>query len=148
MTPYNDWQTDFDKVIAAVGSTGARAVLVGLPTDATKFPSIRRAREFFNQWPYLLTLGITVSLNCYFSTTYLFNPGYVLTLLSKSPTTATCADVPGTADYVLTSSDMAAINARHNVLGVVAVHRSVSAPRGTRTPNLLIRSQMLYPIEL
>ena len=112
MTPYDHWQTDFDNVIAAVGSTGARAVLVGLPTDATKFPSVRRAREFFNQWPYLLTLGISVSLNCYFSTNYLFIPGYVLTLLSKSPTTATCADVPGTADYVLTSSDMAAINAR------------------------------------
>lgn len=112
MTPYDNWQTDFDNVIAAVGSTGARAVLVGLPTDATKFPSVRRAREFFNQWPYLLTLGISVSLNCYFSTNYLFIPGYVLTLLSKSPTTATCADVPGTADYVLTSSDMAAINAR------------------------------------
>lgn len=112
MTPYDNWQTDFDNVIAAVGSTGARAVLVGLPTDATKFPSVRRAREFFNQWPYLLTLGISVSLNCYFSTNYLFIPGYVLTLLSKSPTTATCGDVPGKADYVLTSSDMAAINAR------------------------------------
>lgn len=112
MTPYDNWQTDFDDVIAAVGSTGARAVLVGLPTEATKFPSVRRAREFFNQWPYLLTLGISVSLNCYFSTNYLFIPGYVLTLLSKSPTTATCADVPGTADYVLTSGDMAAINAR------------------------------------
>jgi lysophospholipase L1-like esterase len=112
MTPYDNWQTDFDKVIAAVASTGAGAVLVGLPTDAAKFPSVRRAREFFNQWPYLLTLGISVSLNCYFSTNTLFIPGYVLTLLSKAPTTATCADVPGTADYVLTPSDIAAINAR------------------------------------
>ena len=53
-----------------------------------------------------------MSLNCYLSTNYLFIPGYVLTLLSKAPTTATCADVPGTPDYVLTSSGMAAINAR------------------------------------
>lgn len=112
MTPYENWQTDFDQVITAVASTGARAVLVGLPTDAANFPSVRRAREFFNQWPYLLTLGITVSLNCYYSTNYLFIPGYVLTLLAASPTTATCADVPGAADYVLTSSDMSAINAR------------------------------------
>jgi lysophospholipase L1-like esterase len=36
----------------------------------------------------------------------------VLTLISKTPTTATCADVPGAADYVLTASDMNAINAR------------------------------------
>jgi hypothetical protein len=112
MTPYVNWQADYDQVIAAVQSTGARAVLVGLPNDANAFPSIRRAREFFNQWPYLLTLGISVSFNCYFSSNSLFLPGYLLTLLSKTPTTATCADVPGAADYVLTAGDMVAINAR------------------------------------
>jgi lysophospholipase L1-like esterase len=99
-------------VVAAVASTGARGVLVGLPNDAANFPSIRRSREFFNQWAYLLTLGISVSINCYFSSNYLFIPGYVLTLLQRTPTTATCADVPGAVDYVLTSSDMSAINAR------------------------------------
>ena len=112
MTPYVNWQADFDQVIDSVRKTGARAVLVGLPNDAANFPSIRRAREFFNQTPYLLPLGITVSLNCYFSGNYIFVPGYVLTLLSKTPTTATCSDVPGAADYVLTPSDMSAINAR------------------------------------
>ena len=112
MTPFANWQADYDQVIGAVSSTGARAVLVGLPNNAASFPSIRTAREFFNQWPYLLTLGISVSFNCYFSSNYLFIPGYVLTLLSKTPTTATCADVPGAADYVLTASDMSAINAR------------------------------------
>lgn len=112
MTPYADWERDYDQVIAAVASTGARAVLVGLPSNAANFPSIRRAREFFNQWPYLLTLGITTSFNCYLSSNYLFIPGYLLTVLSKTPTTATCADVPGAADYVLTSSDINAINAR------------------------------------
>jgi hypothetical protein len=112
MTPYANWQADYDQVIAAVRSTGARAVLVGLPTDASRFPSIRRSREFFNQAPYLLTLGITVSLNCYFSSNYLFLPGYVLDLLARSPTTATCKDVSGAADHVLTTSDMSAINAR------------------------------------
>jgi len=112
MTPYLNWQSDYDQVINAVRSTGARAVLVGLPNDAAAFPSIRRAREFFNQWPYLLGLGVTVSLNCYFSSNYVFVPGYVLTLISKTPTTATCADIPGAADYVLTSGDIATINAR------------------------------------
>lgn len=112
MTPYLEWEGDYDKIIGAVQSTGARAVLVGVPNNAANFPSIRRAREFFNEWPYLLTLGISVSLNCYFSSNHLFIPGYVLTLLSKTPTTATCADVPGAADYVLTASDINAINAR------------------------------------
>jgi hypothetical protein len=110
-TPYSSWQPVYDSILTAVQSTGAGAVLVGLPNNAATFPSIRRSREFFNQWPYLLTLGISVSLNCYFSSNYLFIPGYVLTLLSKAPTTATCADVPGTADYVITPSDMNAINA-------------------------------------
>ncbi|HET7456519.1 MAG TPA: SGNH/GDSL hydrolase family protein [Gemmatimonadaceae bacterium] len=112
MTPYANWEADYDAVIGAVRSTGARAVLVGLPNNAANFPSIRRSREFFNNWPYLLTLGISVSLNCYYSSNYVFIPGYVLTLLSKTPTTATCADVPGAADYVITPSDMSAINAR------------------------------------
>jgi hypothetical protein len=95
-----------------MGSTGAAGVLVGLPNNAANFPSIRRAREFFNEWPSLLTIGITVSINCYFSSNYLFIPGYVLTLLSRTPTTATCKDVPGAVDYVLTSSDINAINTR------------------------------------
>jgi hypothetical protein len=112
MTPYLNWQTDYDNVIDSVKKTGARAVLVGLPDSAQKFPSIRRAREFFNEWPYLLTLGITVSSNCYYSTNYIFIPGYILTLLSRTPTTATCTDVPGEVDYVVTASDMTAINSR------------------------------------
>jgi hypothetical protein len=115
MTPYASWESDFDQVIGAVSSTGARAVLVGLPSDANKFPSIRTAREIFSQWPYLATLGISVSFNCYWgSSSYnsVFLPGYILKLLSKAPTTASCADVPGAADYVLTPSDMSAINAR------------------------------------
>src|SRR4051812_10670572 len=112
MTPYDSWVSDYDQVLAAVMSAGARAVLVGLPTDAAQFPSIRSSREFFNQWPALLGLGITVSVSCYFSTNHLFIPGYLLTLVSKAPTTATCADLPGTVDYVLTASDINAINAR------------------------------------
>jgi lysophospholipase L1-like esterase len=53
-----------------------------------------------------------VSINCYLSSNQLFIPGYLLTLVSKAPTTATCANVPGTMDYVLTSSDITAINTR------------------------------------
>jgi len=116
MTPYDSWVSDYDQVLSAVKTTGARAVLVGLPTNAAQFPSIRSSREFFNQWPALLGLGITVSVSCYFSTNHLFVPGYLLTLLAKAPTTATCADVPGTVDYVLTASDINTINARIGVM--------------------------------
>jgi hypothetical protein len=110
-TPFEVWQPVYDSILGAVQSTGAGAVLVGLPNDAASFPSIRRAREFFSQAGYLLGLGIAVSWTCYFSPNYLFIPGYVLTLLSKAPTTATCADVPGAADYVLTPADRTNINA-------------------------------------
>jgi hypothetical protein len=112
MTPFADWVAVYDQIINAVKSTGARAVLVGLPNNAAAFPSIRRAREFFYEWPYLLTLGIRMSSNCYFSSNYVFIPGFVLTLISRAPTTASCADVPGAADYVLTSGDIATINSR------------------------------------
>jgi hypothetical protein len=99
-------------VVDSVAATGARAVLVGLPNDAANFPSVRRAREFFNQWPYLLPLRVNVSFSCYLSSNYVFVPGYLLTLVSRAPTTATCANVPGAADYVLTSGDIGAINTR------------------------------------
>jgi hypothetical protein len=112
MTPYASWKADYDQVIAAVRATGARAVLVGLPNDAASFPSVRRARELFHEWPYLLTLGISVSPSCYWSSNHLFIPGYVLSLLARAPVTATCADVPGAVDHVLTASDVVAVNAR------------------------------------
>jgi hypothetical protein len=112
MTPFETWMPIYDQIIDAVKSTGAAAVLVGLPNNAANFPSIRRAREFFNEWPDLLALGISMSLNCYFSSNYVFIPGYVLTLVSRSPTTATCRNVPGEVDYVLTSSEISTINAR------------------------------------
>jgi hypothetical protein len=112
MTPFAAWAADYDQVLAAVASTGARAVLVGLPTDAAQFPSIRQAREFFAESAALRTLGVTVSASCERSTNHLFVPGYLLTLLSRAPATATCEDVPGAADHVLTADDVRAINAR------------------------------------
>jgi hypothetical protein len=112
MHPYDDWVRDYDQVISAVQSTGARALLVGLPDRAANFPSVRTAREFFHEWPYLLTLGISVSISCYFSPNHLFIPGYLLTLLLQAPTTATCSDAPGTVDYVLAPADMSEIDAR------------------------------------
>ena len=128
MTPYASWQADYDQVIAAVRSTGARAVLVGLPTSAARFPSVRTARELFRQWPYLQAMGIRVGLECYFSPNHLFVPGYVLGLLAKAPTTATCADVPGAADHVLTPGDVAAIDAR---MATINAHvRATAAEHG------------------
>lgn len=124
VTPYSKWQPAYDSLLTAVASTGARAVLVGLPRSAADFPSVRTSREFFNQWPYLLGLGIQVSISCYFSPNYLFVPGYVLSLLAKAPTTATCANVPGAVDYVVTPSDMTAINA---LMAQMNVHMQAQA---------------------
>lgn len=112
MTPYAEWVRDYDQVLAAVKSTGARAVLVGLPNDAANFPSVRQARELFDQRAFLRTIGIEVTDGCNLSSNHLFIPGYLLTLISRTPTTATCANEPGEADYVLTAGDISAINAR------------------------------------
>lgn len=112
ITPYESWRAAYDSVLAAVKATGARAVLVGLPHDAANFPSVRSAKEFYTQGPYLLGLGILVGPECQNSPNYLFVPGYVLSLLAKAPTTATCADVPGQEDFVVTPADVAFINDR------------------------------------
>lgn len=112
MTNYADWERDYDQVLAAVHSTGARAVLAGLPNDAARFPSVRRAQELAAEAAALTTLRITVSPECARSDNVLFIPGYLLTLIARAPTTATCADVPGEVDYVLTPADIATINAQ------------------------------------
>jgi hypothetical protein len=124
VTPYAKWQPAFDSLLDAVLSTGAGAVLVGLPRSAADFPSVRTAREFFSQWPYLLGLGIQVSISCYFSPNYIFVPGYLLSLVARAPTTATCQDVPGAVDYVLTPSDMTAVN---TLMAQMNVHIQVQA---------------------
>ncbi|HEX9105949.1 MAG TPA: hypothetical protein VF832_01945, partial [Longimicrobiales bacterium] len=124
VTPYARWQPAYDSLVADVASTGAGSVLVGLPRSAADFPSVRTAREFFSQWPYLLGLGIQVSISCYFSPNYLFVPGYLLSLLARAPTTATCADVPGAVDYVLTPSDVSAVNA---LMAQMNVHMQAQA---------------------
>lgn len=112
MTPYADWERDYDQVLAAVQTTGAGGLLVGVPNDAANFPTIRTARELFNEWPALLALGIRVSSSCWASSNRLFIPGYLLALIQKAPVTATCADTPGAADYVLTPGDITLINAQ------------------------------------
>lgn len=110
MTPFADWQRVYDQILDAVKRTGAGALLVGLPNDAANFPSIRRAHEFYDQSLLLLPLGISVSASCKTSPNYIFIPGYLLSLLDETPTTATCVDVPGREDFVLTPGDLAAIN--------------------------------------
>ena len=112
MTPFRDWQQVYDAILGAVKSTGAGALLVGLPNDAANFPSIRQARELYDQALLLLPLGISVSSSCNSSSNYIFIPGYLLSLLENTPTTATCADVADTEDFVLTPSEMSAINAQ------------------------------------
>lgn len=92
------------------GTTTRTGILYSrvLPPGATQVAAMVAQRPTFVS----VELAASVSLNCYFSSNYIFVPGYVLTLLSKTPTTATCADVPGAADYILTASDMNAINQR------------------------------------
>ena len=103
---------DYALLAAAIRRSGQEWRRRVSKLDVDMEPFARRAREFFNEWPDLLALGISMSLNCYFSSNYVFIPGYVLTLVSRSPTTATCRNVPGEVDYVLTSSDISAINTR------------------------------------
>ena len=109
MTPYANWERDYDAVLDAVQSTGARAVLVGVPNDAAQFPSIRRAsklatdaarsRRSASAWSPIVAQFRTIS-------SY---QGYLLTLVAQAPASTTCADVAGARDYVLTPEDVAAI---------------------------------------
>src|SRR5207247_10923480 len=45
MTPYAEWERDYDQVLTAVQSTGAHARLGGRPSNLPTLPRLRRGRE-------------------------------------------------------------------------------------------------------
>ncbi|GAC1686899.1 MAG: SGNH/GDSL hydrolase family protein [Gemmatimonadaceae bacterium] len=120
--PYADWEADYDRVIAAVRSTRARALLVGLASQLDVFPSFRYGREIGAARAQFAGIGVTVAADCDGSArdNVLFTLPIILGKAAeaqyKAPrgleTVLSCADVPNTFDYILTPSDIAQLNAQ------------------------------------
>ena len=139
IVPIAAWQPVYDQLIAGVKTAGAKALLVGLLSDVTNFPSLRRGAELDANRSELARFGILVSENCggSGSENHIFVPAKVVGAYAaamaaqaagQAAPTLSCADIPFTQDYVLTPADMAALQAQ---LGAMSAHiRDVAAENG------------------
>src|SRR4029079_14538306 len=108
----------YQLVIDHVKATNAKALLATLPTDLSKFPTLRTGSEIASQRSALLTRNVSVNANCDASTN-LITMQKVLGALAQgairaagglSPFDLSCADVGGSADGVLTPGDITTLN--------------------------------------
>lgn len=117
--PFAAFQDAYRKIVDSVKATGARAVLVGLTLDVREFPAIRTGAEIWSQRATFAALNVTVADNCETSPNFMFIRGIVPTAVATGagraaaglgPATLSCADVPGSVDYVLTPADVQFLN--------------------------------------
>jgi lysophospholipase L1-like esterase len=120
ITPYEDWEPEYDQIVAAVRAVKAKGVLVGLAHNVASFPSFRRGAELYADRAEFAAVYISVSDDCRDNTNVLFVYPIVLRAAAEAQyrashglpmATLSCADVPGTQDFVLTPSDEATIDA-------------------------------------
>lgn len=118
-TPFTVFQAHYGQIIEQVKQSGAKALLVSLRVDITKFPTIRTGPEIAAQRAAFAAYNVSVNANCDASPNYIFVRGKVPTAvftgiayarMGLSPVDLSCADVPGTLDYVLTPTDVATLN--------------------------------------
>ena len=122
VVPYAAWERAYDGVIAAVQESQARRVLlVGLIDDAASFPAFRFGAEMWSARQEFAQFYVRVSEDCAGSENLLLVPVKVPTAVGQGAAAAragqpmpvlSCADAPGTVDYVVTPADRAALNAQ------------------------------------
>ena len=115
--PFNVWAPVYDDVIDAVVATGARAVLVTVPQVAS-IVSLRRGSELWADRAALQARGVILDANCgaAAANNLIFVPTKILgaigaAMAGAGPQAVSCADVPQTADAVLSTADEAALTA-------------------------------------
>jgi len=139
IVPTAAWRPAYDQLIAGVKTAGAKVLLVGLLSDVTNFPSLRRGAELDANRSELARFGILVSEDCGGSASenHIFVPAKVVGAYAAAMAaqaagqpapTLSCADIPGTQDYVLTKADIAAVGAQ--LVEMNAHVREVAAENG------------------
>lgn len=113
IVPFSAFSANYKIIIDNVKQTGAKAILVTLPDDAAKFPALRTAAEIASQRTAFSLLGVSVNANCNASINFI-TIQKLLTVMSTAgigtSIDLSCADVPGTADGVLTPADITTLN--------------------------------------
>lgn len=118
-TPLATFKANYSQIIDNVKATGAKALLVSIRTDLRKFPTIRTGPEIASQRGAFAAYNVTVNADCNASENFIFVRGKVLTAIVTGITRAgfglgpydlSCADLPGTVDYILTPGDITFLN--------------------------------------
>lgn len=118
--PFEAFAAAYGSIIDNVRATGAKAVLVSIRTDLRNFPTIRTSQEIASQRAAFAAYNVTVDADCDLSPNYIFVRGKVLTAVGTGlvrasmglgPAALSCADVPGTPDFVLTPAEIGFLNA-------------------------------------
>lgn len=119
VVPYEAWEPQYDAVIDAVRKSGAKyVVLVGLMDGATSFPAFRTGADMWKASSEFARFHVHVSQDCENNDNLLLTPVIVPTIVAQGAAAAhdgdpmpelSCADVPGTVDYVLTPADRDAL---------------------------------------
>jgi hypothetical protein len=122
VVPLETFQPIYDAIIDSVRKTGARAVLVGLGSaDASTFPSLRRASELAADSAAFLRYNVALAPGCSGAdreNLVQIGPriGAAITAGAAAARqgqrfTLSCANVPNTADGILTPAEAAAARA-------------------------------------
>ena len=123
IVPTAAWRPVYDQLIAGVKTAGAKVLLVGLLSDAANVPSLRRGAELYANRSELARFGILLSEDCGGSASenHVYVPAKVVGAYAAAMAaqaagqpvpTLSCADIPGTQDYVLTTADIGALDAQ------------------------------------
>jgi hypothetical protein len=109
----------FAPVYAAIADsvklTRARVVLLSVP-KVSSLPALRPAAELWADRAALATFGVSVAADCATSANFVFTGTLVPSLAARAAASAaaqtlSCADLPGTADAILTPADVATLDA-------------------------------------
>jgi hypothetical protein len=120
VVPFPFFAGPYSAILDAVGTTHAKAVLVGLIEDARHIPALRRGDEIWSNRGEFAALHVTVSNDCDGSPNYINVSIKSLNLAFAGAAAAaqnqpnpvfSCADIPGTPDLVMTPADIDASNA-------------------------------------
>jgi len=124
--PITTWKSLYALLLSAVSITAREVVLVGLVSDAAKFPSFRTGLELWNARASFAPFNVVISEDCGTTnaTNILFVPVRVPLAVANGvgqaraglgPYTLSCVNAPsstGIEDYVLTADEMSQVNAQ------------------------------------
>jgi len=126
--PNNVWQPVYDAIIDSVKKTGAKVLLVGVP-KTNGFVSLRTGDELYADRANFQNYGVIIAPDCQGSPNVIFVPVKVLNAVGAAQATGraqtlSCADQPGTQDYILTPADVQVVD---GVLSGMNAHISALA---------------------